>query len=151
MPLPGKTQPKSEKKSMPLPYQTQQKYDNPHMFDKTKNIKCEGLNTFSTFLLGLVVSHIVFAGLAYLTTIRLLDFPRFMVRTPVVIFLIHVIGLFFNVFQGFWFPLILLIHLCLLFALSLAIFLLPDFSLFHFSLNFLGLYLRTWQVMGFCP
>ena len=37
--LPGKTEPKSEKKSRALPAETQQKFDNPPLPDQTKNWK----------------------------------------------------------------------------------------------------------------
>ena len=40
-PMPGKIQPKSEKKYMPLPDQNQQKYENPPLPTKTKTIREE--------------------------------------------------------------------------------------------------------------
>ena len=77
------------------------------------------LPRFFTFLLFLVVFCIEFFGLAYLTINWLVNCTHLMMRTPMVSFIVCIIGLFVALFCVFWIPLVLWSYLPLLLTLGL--------------------------------
>ena len=80
--LPGKTQPKSENKSMPLPDQTQQNSEDPPLSDNTKNwrLGCQTNKRIHLFQLGLKQSQKISLCLFLLRLNRNLIINPFLLR-----------------------------------------------------------------------
>ena len=80
--LPGKTQPKSENKSMPLPDQTQQNSEDPPLSDNTKNwrLGCQTNKRIHLFQLGLKQSQKISLCLFLLRLNRSLMIKIFLLR-----------------------------------------------------------------------